>query len=287
MTANLIMPGNYGREETLNLFPCTPSENLVWDSNSNEMTIWVDSPGGHNEYETLLNQILNSNSKYKIMVLMEPLSLCPKNYEFVLQYEHLFDFIMSTYSNYGSHNPSKYGYYPGGSRTFIKPDDRKIYNKSKNISSIVSEKNKLIGHKLRHSIKDYHNENNMGLIDYLNPPIGSKIQGLKDYRFELVIENENYSAFSEKPLDSILCGCIPIYWVPDDTSYLDMFDKNGFVFFKDQEDFFMMLDSDYFTEELYISKLESIKNNFEVSKQYISFGDVIWNYGIKDFMENK
>lgn len=287
MEANLIMPGNYGPEETSNSYPCWPSEHLKWNKNSNELTIWCDSPGGYNEYGVLLNQIINCNSKYKVMVLMEPISLCPKTYDFVLQNEHLFDMVFSTYPNYGSHNPSKFKYYHGGARTFIRPEERQIYSKTKNISSIVSGKNFLHGHMVRNLIKSHHNENNIGLIDYINPPMNSKVSGLKDYRFELVIENEDAPFFSEKPLDSILCGCVPIYWTSDDTSYLDIFDKNGFVFFKDQDEFFNMLTNGYFTEDLYISKLDGVRNNFEVAKRFVSLGDILWEYGIKDLIGTK
>lgn len=287
MEANLMMPGNYGPEERTNSYPCSPSKNLVWNSQSSELTIWVDAPGGSNELEILLNQIQTSKSKYKVMVLMEPISLCPHNYEFTLNNENLFDMILSTYPNFGSHNSDKFKYYPGGCRTFISHDERMIYPKTKNISGIVSGRNTLPGHRVRHDIKNYHQENSIELIDYLNPPVGRKIDGIKDYRFEVVVENEDAPCFSEKLIDPMLCGTIPIYWSPTETNYLDMFDKDGIIIFKNPDEFFKMLLDGYFTENLYISKLNAVRNNLEVAKRFVSLGDILWEYGIKDLIGTK
>lgn len=282
MEANLIMPGNYGPDEIKGMYPCVPSENLTWNGSSSELSIWVDSPGGANEYEVLLDQILSSDSKYKVMVLMEPASLCPRNYKFALHHEDLFDMVLSTYPDFCSNNPDKFKYYPGGCRTFIPTDERLVYEKTKNISGIVSIRHTLPGHKVRHYIKNYHQENQLGLIDYLNPPMGRKVDGIKDYRFEVVIENEDSPCFSEKLLDPMLCGTIPIYWSPTETSYLNMFDMNGIITFNSIEEFFEMLNGGYFNENLYISKLESVKTNFDIAKNYISLGDVLWEHGIKN-----
>jgi len=287
MEANLIMPGNYGPEEISNSYPCWPSDKLMWTNRNANLSIWVDTPGGSNEFQILSNQVLSSDSKYKVMVLMEPISLCPKTYDFVLNNENMFDMILSTYPDFGSHNPDKYRYYHGGARSFIRPDERMIYTKSKNISAIVSNKNSLLGHILRHNIKNHHHNNKMGLIDYLNPPMDKKVDGIRDYRFELVIENEDSPFFSEKPLDSMLCGCIPIYWSSYDTSYLDIFDKDGIITFSTPEEFFEMLLDGYFTENLYISKLDAVRNNLEVAKRFVSLGDILWEYGIKDLIRTK
>jgi len=140
------------------------------------------------------------------------------------------------------------------------------------------------GHNLRHDIRNRHSSLLEPVIEYINPEFYSKFLGLKDYRFEIVIENEDDIFFSEKILDSMLCGCIPIYWTNKDTSYLDMFDKDGIVFFKDSDDLFDKLLSGMFTEEFYNSKMDAIKHNFEEAKKYISLGDMLWENGIKDLV---
>ena len=102
-----------------------------------------------------------------------------------------------------------------------------------------------------------------------------------------MIENEDDVFFSEKILDSMLCGCIPIYWTNKDTSYLDMFDKDGIIFFKDCDDLFEKFLSGMFTEEFYNSRIDAIRHNFEEAKKYISLGDMLWENGIKDLIGTK
>jgi hypothetical protein len=284
MKIKLISPGNYGHEESNGLYPCWDSEFIKWTDSETETTIWVDTPGGLDQFQNIKSQVLYSNSKYKIFVLMEPVSLCPKNYEWAHENSSMFDMIFSTYQSFG--NSTKFKYYPGGCRSFIRPDERMVYQKTKNISSIVSPKKYLDGHKLRHKIKEYYNESDNTPIDYLNPPIDRKVDGLSDYRFELVIENEDSPNFTEKLIDSMLCGCIPIYWSGNDINYLSMFDLNGIVVFSNFDELIEMIESGMFCESYYESRIESIKNNFEIAKKFVSFGDVLWNYGLKEFFEN-
>ena len=144
------------------------------------------------------------------------------------------------------------------------------------------------GHILRHTIKNkILNDTNSAYynaIDYLNPPMDRKVDGTKDYRFELVIENEDADFFSEKILDSMVCGCIPIYWNIKTKEHLKMFDMDGIIFFDTPDKLLEMISNGYFTQELYESKLKAIKYNFEKAKEFISFGDVLWNAGLKDFL---
>lgn len=271
---NITNPGNYGVEEILGKYPCWVSKYIKWDNNIHHSChIWVD----------YWNGVEQSTANYKIAVLMEPKTLCPHNYQIVLDKLNIFDLIFTTYPEDLSIH-SKYRYYHGGSRSFIRPEERLIYNKSKNICSIVSHKNFLPGHILRHNIKNKLQLNTSDLIQYINPPMDNKASGLKDYRFELVIENEDSSFFSEKLIDSMLCGCIPIYWSSQDVSYLNIFDLEGIILFKDEIEFYNMLYSNYFTQELYESKLKAIKYNFEKAKEFTSFGDILWNAGLKDFL---
>ncbi len=277
--------GNFGDKEVVEEWPCFPSKYLHWTPcEMQDIAIWIDcweSP--------CIQDIEQTDIKYKIAVLVEPRVLAPWHYQFVLDNQDKFDLIFSTYKDFGSDssNPKKFRYFPGGARTLIRPEEWQIYSKTKNISCIMSHKTYMPGHKLRHEIRGRHDNLFESLIDYCNPEFYSKFLGLKDYRFELVIENEDDMFFSEKLLDSMLCGCIPIYWTDRDTSYLDMFDKNGIVFFKDADDFFEKLLSGMFTEEFYNERMDAIKHNFEEAKKYISLGDMLWENGIKDLIGTK
>lgn len=278
--AQLINPGNYGKEELGGLYPCWPSSYLEWTSEPSKIKIWVDAFETHGE-----NSILNvEDVKVKIAILLEPLSLCPDNYETVLQYKDYFDLIYSTYPTYGD-NTSKFKYLPGGARSFIRPEERKIYVKEKNICSIVSKKQFLNGHKVRHTLKNYIQNINPTWVDYINPPMDRKVEGLAPYRYELVIENEDSPFFSEKPLDSMLTGCIPIYWSTWNPIYFKGFDLDGILLFSSLEEVIQKLENNYFTPELYERKLPAVRHNFEEAKKYTSLGDLVWNLGLKEYLE--
>jgi hypothetical protein len=48
-----------------------------------------------------------------------------------------------------------------------------------------------------------------------------------------------------------------------------------------------MLSSNTLNEEFYLSRIESVTNNFEEAKKYISLGDMLWEFGIKELIETK
>lgn len=281
-------PGNFGDKEVIGEWPCFPSKYVEWTPNEmQDIAIWVDCWA-----EPWTNQMFRKDIgiKHNIAVLIEPMKLAEWHYQFVLDNEHHFDMIFSNYIDFGKNtkNPNKFKTFPGGSRTLIRPEEWQIYPKNKNVGCIMSHKSFMPGHKLRHEIRSRHENLFEPIIDYNNPEFYTKYIGLKDYRFDLAIENEdNYKTFTEKLLDPMLCGCIPIYWSDGDTSYLDMFDKDGIVFFKDSDDLFDKLLNGMFTEEFYNSKMDAIKHNFEIAKNYLSLGDMLWENGIKELVGAK
>lgn len=159
------------------------------------------------------------------------------------------------------------------------------FMKSQKICVVLClQKNISPGHILRHEIRDDLQRLNNSYIEYINPPLTRKVDGLKDYRYELVIENEDSPFFSEKLIDSMVCGCIPVYWSNGDSSYLDIFDKDGIILFSDKDDLLKKINENVFTENFYTDRLDAVRTNFEVAQTYISLGDVLWNCGIKDLI---
>jgi hypothetical protein len=273
LDVNLYFSGNYGPEEQIGAYPCWPSEYLRWVSEKTDYVIIVDD-----------FDLIDSDHKYKFAVLMEPKSLTPKNYETVLINQHKFNLIFSPYLDYGN-GGSKFKYYAGGARSFIRPEERQMYSKTHNIVSIASNKRFMLGHQLRHKLKNWNYTLGDARIDYINPPMNRKIDALHNYRFEVVIENEDATFFSEKLIDSMLAGCIPIYYTELDASYLNMFDLNGIVIARSIEEIQQLVLSDTLNEEYYNSRINAIQYNLEIAKQYSSFGDVIWNAGLGDYIK--
>ena len=46
-----------------------------------------------------------------------------------------------------------------------------------------------------------------------------------------------------------------------------------------------MISSNYFTEDLYNSKLKAVEYNFKVAQNYVSLGDILWNAGLDEFFK--
>ncbi len=145
--------------------------------------------------------------------------------------------------------------------SWISVEESRIYDKTKLISMIASTKNMCNGHSYRQQVAS-KNENILDLYG-LNRPnqLNSKIDGLKDYMFSVAMENiisDTY--YTEKILDCFLTGTIPIYW--GTSKICDIFDKNGILF----------LNADgsipEINKDVYMSKIDSVKNNFEIAKQY-------------------
>ena len=114
--------------------------------------------------------------------------------------------------------------------TFLKNLDKIDIQKNNLASLIASSQNKLKGHKLRHKIAKYikNNELNIAVIGRGYKPFENKEDGLKSFRYSIVIENSSeQDYFTEKLVDACLLETIPIYWgAPNISKY---FDIRGFI----------------------------------------------------------
>ncbi|MCY6381470.1 glycosyltransferase family 10 domain-containing protein [Hoeflea prorocentri] len=120
---------------------------------------------------------------------------------------------------------------------WVKPSPDGRIDKTRHMSLIASTKTKLEGHALRHKIAQWSEKNalDIDLLGLAYRKIDTKEEGLLPYRFSVVIENcreEGY--FTEKLLDSLLCGTLPIYWgAPDIERY---FDPEGMIICRSEEE---------------------------------------------------
>ena len=154
--------------------------------------------------------------------------------------------------------------------TFV-PEWRDIETeKTRHISLIASDKRKLEGHALRHSVVDHSKA--LGLaVDVMGRgyrPIGRKSEGLAPYRFSVVIENvQEPSYFTEKLVDALLCRCIPIYWGAPDIS--DYFDPRGMIICDTEDQIIAALQNA--NDQTYASMLPYVERNREAAAIYADF----------------
>lgn len=152
--------------------------------------------------------------------------------------------------------------------------DGQIYPKNKLVSMIASNKRMCNEHKFRQQIiKKYQSKCDHFGRGYRE--LKDKKDGLSDYCFSIVMENATYSnMFTEKITDCFVTGTIPIYYGMNNIG--DFFDKDGIIVLTDD---FKIEDLSF---DLYYSKMDSIKKNFEISMNLLSSEDYIY----KNFIEN-
>lgn len=158
--------------------------------------------------------------------------------------------------------------------SWILDEDRKIYPKHKLVSMIASKKNMCSEHLLRNRIADLV-ENKVDLYGRgRSKQLTNKIDGLKDYCFSITMENATYdNMYSEKILDCFTTGTIPVYYGakcvetffnPQGILWVEQFDVRDLTF------------------DLYLDKMEAIKENFEIAANLPLPEDYIYENFIKE-----
>ena len=222
----------------------------------------------------IVNQV---NSKYKIGWLLETRKVDPTRYLGFEKYMDKFDFVMT-------HDQQLLDQYPDKTRftifggTWIKTNNYGLHPKTKQISMIYSDKQDLTGHKLRHIVAHFING-----IDLFGRGTSRVLQykedALVDYRYSIVIENaktENY--FTEKLVDCLIVGTIPIYWgCPNIEKF---FNVDGIIIVNSLQEIAEAVAS--LNDIDYLSRIEYIKENIELAKQYATAEDWIYENILKD-----
>ena len=103
-------------------------------------------------------------------------------------------------------------------------------------------------------------------------PIPEKGVGLNDYMFSFAIENIKVDGyFTEKIADCFATGTIPVYW--GDSTISDHFLEEGIVRITDDFDVLGL------TKDLYMSKMEAVKENFRRAMEFPCSEDYMYlNY---------
>jgi hypothetical protein len=162
--------------------------------------------------------------------------------------------------------------------------NKKIYDKTKIVSFVGSSKTMCEGHLFRQQMIQKYKDT----VDHFGTGFGNKelpftfmldgkeesgkIIALKDYMFSIAMENANYDdIFCEKITDCFATGTIPIFWGTKNIG--NYFDKNGIIFLDELTDLSLL------TPELYYSKMDSIKKNFEIACNLLTSEDyMVVNY---------
>lgn len=238
------------------------SKYIIWNRNlkTNDYAVFTDNS---------LMLAKDSKTKKKIAWLVESPQITPYCYNWIKENYYIFDEIWTFKKDLISLDPKFKQIFLGG--CWIKPEDQQIFEKSKNVSMIVSDKKMTNAQKLRHWIVYYYKDQ-ISIYGRKYNPIKYKLDGLKDFRFQIVVENtkEDYY-FTEKLIDCFRTGTIPIYYGCH--SIDEIFNIDGMILFNKHEDIKKILPT--LTINYYNSKMEAIKDNFKRSEKFLITEDYI------------
>lgn len=238
---------------------------------------WIFNKPSKNNIEVYLDYNIaggfNSNCPNKFLWICESKGIIKNQIEYLIKN---YNILKSVYKKIFVHDydilklDSIFEYCPpAANHTWV--IDRGIYNKTKLVSMVSSGKTMCDGHNYRNSVMKKFQEKNYA-IDYygrLFNPFAKKEDVLRDYYFSITIENEKYSNYyTEKLMDCFATGTIPIYHGTPELP--KMFNENGVIILNDKFDMSIL------TPDLYFSKIDAVKDNFERCINHQSADDFIY-----------
>jgi hypothetical protein len=203
--------------------------------------------------------------------LVEPRSICPSCYQYVVDHAASFDVVLSHDIQFLSDirlrhpNGSAAAFFVPFASSFLPPPFMGLHKeiKSKLVSCFVSNKRMLIGHVLRHAV--YNDARLRKRVQFYGQGAGHeidhKVDAMAPYMFHIVIENSRArSYYSEKLIDCFLSGTIPLYWGGNLPA---AFERSGVITWNTLEDLVLVVSS--LSAEEYWSRHGSVVRNYDLA----------------------
>lgn len=207
--------------------------------------------------------------------LIEPRILEPQQYDYIEKNPEKFHKVFTYDKVLLDSYKDKCVFIPAGG-CWIEKEKRDIHAKNKLLSMVISRKNFMPGHKLRHNISNSFKNIDYFGPDFINiPKTEDKTESLKNYMFQIVIESCQMDYyFTEKIIDCFATGTVPIYW--GCPSIKDFFDINGIITFNNIDELKNIIKT--LDIELYRSKTQHMLNNFDLCRKYMVPDNLIYEY---------
>jgi hypothetical protein len=216
----------------------------------------------------------NKREGKQVLLLIEPRSIQPNVYEYVLNHYDEYEYVFTHDSKLLNALPNAKPILWGG--VWCRSENPE---KTKLISMICSDKELCYLHKERIRIaRKYKDKIDVyGTIDggeYVNA-----LDSLENYMYSVVIENYIDDIwFTEKICNCFATKTIPIYYGARDID--EYFNSEGIIHCSSIDDIEWwietILENTDKSERMYIKKIKSVNENYELSKQYEKFDE--WFY---------
>lgn len=212
-----------------------------------------------------LDEAIRDKSERKVALLIEPRATRPAIYDPL--FHEPFDAVL-TFDQKLCDRGMPYLFYPLGGSWVNKWH---LPEKTKDVSILLSSKTGQQGHKLRHEVAGWNGIDAYGAG--VQRWIDDKSDALKDYRYSVVIENSRQSwYFSEKLIDCISQGTIPLYWgCPGIRKFFDM---RGIITWGTLD--LLRYELKKIGPDDYHKRLPGIKENLRIGLEYVCPEDYIW-----------
>jgi hypothetical protein len=221
--------------------------------------------------DTSLVEAVGRDDSYKIAWLLESPRATRREYRWLGRNARVFDRVLTFEQTLLETLPHAKFCPLGG--CWIAPEHWKVHPKTKSLSVIASGKRDMPGQQLRHKIIRKHGAAFDAILGRGYHEIAEKVEGLKDFRYSLTVENcrQNFY-FSEKLIDCFLTGTVPIYWGCPSIGLF--FDKGGIISFEHPRDLHLILEQ--VGADDYDLRLPAVRRNLELAKNYAYPETSVW-----------
>jgi hypothetical protein len=249
-------------------FPHANAIGLAGENRQEHPTLmrWDRASGGYVRVWTdlRLDEAVGDPTHKKIALLVEPRGLSEKHYDQARELRSHFDTIL-TYDRALVEEGDPFMFYPVGG-SWLR--DWAVFSKNKKVSILSSDKHTTIGQQLRHAIVDHLVGMDFGTDVYGQPYakyLPSKALALKRYRYSVIVESDQRDwYFTEKLIDCISQGTVPIYWGCPDVARF--FDTDGILAFESIDELEEILK--HCSTADYERRLPAIHWNLEAARDY-------------------
>ena len=227
---------------------------------------WVRDNEPVDEF-TIISDSDVTNYGLGIVWMLEPRSVVSDKYAYVEGNYNKFNKILTYDKRLLEKCPNAKMLEFGSTR--LTSEQIKLHPKSRLCSMMASQKSWTTGHIFRHKCVNECQTNFKDKVDlfiangynYID-----KFDACEKYMFSIVVENGKFDYyFSEKLIDCLLSGVVPIYW--GCPSIGDFFNTDGMLIFDDINDLNEILNN--ISKEEYIKRKDAIKENFEKAHKYM------------------